>query len=58
MATHSPLILGLAEPKQLMCFARTAAGETSIVRGDEHPKLADWKGEVSLSTLFAAGVLG
>jgi len=28
------------------------------VPGNEHPVLQEWKGEVSLSDLFAAGVLG
>ena len=58
LATHSPVILSLTQPEQLLCFARTAAGETDIVPGDEHPRLADWRGEVSLSTLYASGVLG
>ncbi|MBP8973674.1 MAG: AAA family ATPase [Anaerolineae bacterium] len=58
LATHSPVILSLTEPEQLLCFARTPAGETDIVPGDEHPRLKDWRGEVSLSTLYASGVLG
>ncbi|MCZ7541562.1 MAG: AAA family ATPase [Anaerolineae bacterium] len=58
LATHSPVILSLTKPEQLLCFARTPAGETDIVPGDEHPRLADWRGEVSLSTLYASGVLG
>lgn len=58
LATHSPVILSLTEPEQLLCFARTPAGETDVIPGDEHPRLADWRGEVSLSTLYAGGVLG
>ena len=58
LATHSPVILSLTELDQLLCFARTPAGETDIVPGDEHPRLTDWRGEVSLSTLYASGVLG
>jgi predicted ATPase len=58
LATHSPVILSLTRPEQLLCFARTSSGETDIIRGDEHPRLADWRGEVSISTLFASGVLG
>jgi predicted ATPase len=57
LATHSPLILGLAEPAQILCFARTAGGATDIVRGDQHPALRDWKRETSLADLYAAGVL-
>jgi predicted ATPase len=58
LATHSPVILSLSNPGQLLCFARTSDGETDIIRGDQHPKLMEWRGEVSLSTLFASGVLG
>ncbi|MFA0742103.1 MAG: hypothetical protein DFNUSKGM_002223 [Candidatus Fervidibacter sacchari] len=57
MATHSPLLLQLAEPKDLLCFALTPKGATDIVRGDQHPKLKEWRREVSLGELLAAGVL-
>ncbi len=58
MATHSPVILGIAEPRQVLCFAKTDEGATDIVRGDQHPDLQDWRGEVDLGTLYASGVLG
>jgi len=58
LATHSPLVLGLASPEQILCFAQTRSGATDIVLGSDHPQLADWKGEVDLSVLYAAGVLG
>lgn len=58
MATHSPVVLGLAEPEQLLCFARDNQGATDIVRGSEHPFLKEWKGGMDLGTLFASGVLG
>ena len=58
LATHSPVVLGMAEPAQLLCFARTAEGATDIVRGDQHPRLKAWKGAIDLGTLFATGVLG
>lgn len=57
MASHSPILLSLAKPEDLLCFARTPEG-TTIVPGNEHPALKEWKGEVNLSDLFAAGVLG
>ncbi|MBL8878928.1 MAG: AAA family ATPase [Phycisphaerales bacterium] len=56
-ASHSPVILGLADPAALLCFAKTEFGETDIVRGDEHARLRKWKGEIDLGTLFASGVL-
>lgn len=58
LATHSPVVLSIIEPDQLLCFAKTDDGMASIVRGDIHPSLVDWQGEVSLETLFGAGVLG
>jgi len=57
VATHSPIVLSLAQPADLLCFARTN-GESAIVRGDQHPRLTHWQHEVSLATLFASGVLG
>ncbi len=57
-ASHSPLVLGLARPEDLLCFAKDADGATDIVSGNVHPRLRDWKGDIDLGTLFAAGVLG
>jgi len=58
LATHSPVILSIAEAKQVLCFAKTPEGATDIVSGDLHPALKDWKGETNLGVLFASGVLG
>jgi len=58
MATHSPVILSVAKPADVLCFAKTDEGATDIVSGDEHPRLAEWRREVDLGTLFASGVLG
>lgn len=58
LATHSPVILSIAKPEQVLCFAKTSEGATDIVRGSEHPQLKEWKGETDLGTLFASGVLG
>jgi len=58
IATHSPVMLGLADPQQILCFARTASGSTDIVTGSEHPALAGWRGEVNLGVLYASGLLG
>lgn len=58
MATHSPVILGVARTGDVLCFAKTPAGATDIISGNEHPALKDWQGEVDLSALFAEGVLG
>jgi predicted ATPase len=58
LATHSPVILSLAEANKVLCFKKTESGATDIVLGSEHPALHDWKGETNLGTLFAGGVLG
>lgn len=58
LATHSPVILSVTQPADVLCFARSQDGATDIVSGDQHPSLRDWKGETNLGTLFAAGVLG
>lgn len=57
-ASHSPVVLSLAEPRHILCFVRTQDGATVVVRGDEHPNLRDWKRGADLGTLFATGVLG
>lgn len=58
MASHSPVILSIAEANQVLCFAKDENGATDIVIGSEHPALVDWQGETNLGMLFAAGVLG
>jgi predicted ATPase len=58
LATHSPVIVSMADLDQVLCFARTAEGATDVVPGNEHPRLRDWKGGVDPGTLLASGVLG
>lgn len=58
MATHSPVILSIADPTQVLCFAKTEDNMADIVSGREHPRLREWQGETNLGVLFAAGVLG
>lgn len=58
LATHSPALLRLVEPKNLLCFAKNSEGAIDIVRGDQHPNLVDWQKGVDISTLHASGVLG
>ncbi|WP_459941249.1 methylation-associated defense system AAA family ATPase MAD3 [Deferrisoma palaeochoriense] len=58
LATHSPVVLGMAELDDLLCFGRTEEGATDIVAGCDHPRVKQWKGSLDVSSLFAAGVLG
>lgn len=57
LATHSPVILSVADVRQVLCFKKTTRGATDIVLGSEHPALRNWKGEVNLGELYAGGVL-
>jgi predicted ATPase len=57
LTSHSPILLSLPEPRDLLCFQRTDGG-TEITPGDQHPLLQDWRAGISISDLFAAGVLG
>ena len=58
LASHSPVVLSLVKPNQILCFAKTKEGTTDIVNGSNHPALEHWKGETNLSTLYASGILG
>ena len=58
VTTHSPALLALVEPSAVLCFDRNADGATDIVRGSEHPVLADWQGSINMEVLFAGGAAG
>ncbi|MEW6696517.1 MAG: AAA family ATPase [Bacillota bacterium] len=58
LATHSPVVLSLAEADKILCFAKTLENYADIVLGNEHPALREWCGETNLGVLFAGGVLG
>jgi len=57
VTSHSPIVLSLARPDQLLCFQKSEDG-TKIIPGNEHPMLREWKAGLNVSDLFAAGVLG
>jgi len=58
VSTHSPSFLSLAPPKNILCFAKDNEGETDIIRGNDHPMLAEWQEGADTSFLFAKGVIG
>lgn len=58
VSSHSPVVLARSELPQILAAQILADGACQVIPGPLHPRLVDWKGEVSLSTLFAAGVLG
>jgi len=57
LATHSPVVVRMAELEQILCFGRTKEGATDLVTGNQHPRLRDWKGSIDIGTLLAAGIL-
>ena len=56
ITSHSPVVLGLPRPSELLCFQKSQDGAT-VIPGDEHPLLKEWRSGIDLSDLFAAGVL-
>jgi predicted ATPase len=58
VSSHSPVVLARSELSQILAARIRADGACEVIPGPLHPRLVDWKGEVSLATLFAAGVLG
>ena len=58
MATHSPALLSLASPEQVLCIAKDREGTVDIIRGDQHPMVREWRGAVDMNMLFAQGVFG
>ncbi len=58
VATHSPVFLGCAQPKEILCFAKNDEGATDIIAGHQHPRLVDWRSSADVDLLFASEVLG
>ncbi len=58
MSSHSPVVLANSELSQILCSRLNEDGAVTIVPGVDHPQLKEWKGQVDLGALFAAGVLG
>jgi predicted ATPase len=57
VSSHSPVVLAGTELPQVLAARIRSDGASEVIPGPQHPRLVDWKGEVSLSTLFAVGVL-
>jgi len=57
LATHSPVLVAMCKPAELLCFARAEDGSTVITPGHQHPRLRQWQGDITLGDLFAAGIL-
>jgi len=57
VTTHSPIVVAVTKPEDLLCLSLTKSEGVKIVRGSEHPTLKKWEGIPSLDVLFSAGVL-
>jgi predicted ATPase len=58
VTSHSPVVLATTDLAQILVARGAETGAVQLVRGPEHPRLAQWQGKIDLPTLFAAGVLG
>lgn len=58
VSSHSPVVLASLNLDKILAARIAESGASKVVPGPQHPRLVDWKGEISLSTLFATGVLG
>lgn len=58
ISSHSPVVLANSELDQILCARLDEQGAVEVVAGVDHPRLKDWKGQIDLGALFAAGVLG
>lgn len=56
VSTHSPVVLADGELTELVITRLDRSGAATVVRGEEHPRLSEWKGAIDLGSLFATGV--
>lgn len=56
VATQSPLVVARVGPAKVLAVRAGPEGASTVVRGDEHPNIAHWRGEVDLGSLFAGGI--
>jgi predicted ATPase len=57
VSTHSAIVLASTKRENLFISRISRDGGVQVVRGDQHPRLQDWQGNIDLGMLFAAGVL-
>jgi predicted ATPase len=58
VSSHSPIVMANSSLDNILCARLDKSGAASMLKGREHPRLVDWKGQIDLGALFAAGVLG
>jgi predicted ATPase len=57
ITTHSPVVVAVTPPEQLLCMRQNRSGSVEVIPGPQHPQLKDWQGTPSLATLLSAGIL-
>lgn len=57
LSTHSPIVLAQTELRDVLATRLEKDGSVTVVPGDEHPRLRDWRGTIDIGSLFAAGLL-
>ena len=57
ISSHSMTALAHTKLSQIIILRASSDGVSEAVTGEEHPLLSEWKGELDLGMLFAAGVL-
>lgn len=56
ISTHSPVVLAGGQVKELVITRLDRTGAATVIPGNEHPRLEQWKGAIDLGSLFATGV--
>lgn len=57
ISTHSPVVLADSQVLELFITRLDRSGAATVILGAAHTRLAQWKGEIDLGSLFATGVL-
>jgi hypothetical protein len=57
VTTHSPIVVAVTKPEDLLCLSLSSDKGVTVIRGSEHPALSTWDGIPSLEVLFNAGIL-
>jgi predicted ATPase len=56
-STHSPIVLAHTELRDVLATRISKDGSVTVIAGDKHPQLRDWRGTIDIGSLFAAGIL-
>lgn len=57
VSTQSPIVLANTDLADVLAARLGDDGSVTVIPGDEHPQLRNWRGSIDIGTLFAAGVL-